>query len=103
MCSDNNNKSGFKELSSNRTPLKTMYNDGKRKEKKSNWTVTNTDPQHSRRRSIATRTVLWLAQGDRPPSSRVNGRLNPPDVETDCRTCPFLLESLEAEDRRRLV
>ena len=34
---NNNNKSGFKEpsSSSNQTPLKTLYNDGKKKEKKS--------------------------------------------------------------------
>ena len=31
----NNNKSEFKEPSSNQTPLKTLYNDGKKKEKKS--------------------------------------------------------------------
>ena len=32
---NNNNKSGFKEPSSNQKPLKTLYNDGKKKEKKS--------------------------------------------------------------------
>ena len=32
---NNNNKSGFKEPSSNQTPLKTVYNDGKKKDKKS--------------------------------------------------------------------
>ena len=30
-----NNKSGFKEPSSNQKPLKTLYNDGKKKERKS--------------------------------------------------------------------
>ena len=32
---NNNEKSGFKEPSSNETPLKTLYNDGKKMEKKS--------------------------------------------------------------------
>ena len=32
---NNNNKSGFKEPSSNQIPLKILYNDGKKKEKKS--------------------------------------------------------------------
>ena len=32
---NNNNKSGFKEPPSNQKPLKTLYNDGKKKEKKS--------------------------------------------------------------------